>query len=92
LPVPRFRDVRVVFLAKVYFLRRLDPSAVSSLLDAQLGVLERTATRLRRRGAVASDDPAFGAAVASFRQGQIERTIEWIRENRELLEPTKERE
>jgi PadR family transcriptional regulator AphA len=90
-PVARFRDLRVVFLAKVYFLRRLDSAAVPRLLDGQLALLERTAARLRRRGAVPSDDPAFGAVVASFRRGQIEQTMAWLKESRELLERAKER-
>ncbi len=89
-PVVRFRELRVVFLAKIYFLRRVDPAGVASLVDAQIAELERALQSLGHRGAVKSDDPSLEAAVVSFRRGQIAGAVAWLRENRESLGQAKE--
>jgi PadR family transcriptional regulator AphA len=89
-PVTHPRDLRVVFLAKVYFLRRLSPDAVGSLVDAQSSKLAETLASLEKRGAVASNDPALGAAACSFRMAQMKSALRWLEENRSLLGTVKE--
>jgi DNA-binding PadR family transcriptional regulator len=89
-PVTHPRDLRVVFLAKVYFLRRLRPEAVRGLVDAQSSQLCVILAALRERGSASSDDGAVAAATCSFRAGQMETAIRWLDANRELLESAKE--
>ena len=89
-PVTHPRDLRVVFLAKVYFLRKLRPEGVASLLDAQRGQLAETLGSVKNRGAIASDDVAVGTAACSFRAAQMESALRWLEENRTLLESVKE--
>lgn len=89
-PVTHPRDLRVVFLAKVYFLRRLRPEAVRGLIDAERGQLCDIAAALRERGSASSDDAAIAAATCSFRAGQIENAIRWLDASRKLLESAKE--
>lgn len=89
-PVTHPRDLRVVFLAKVYFLRRLRPEAVGSLVDAQSRQLSKALASLEERGAVASNDAALGMAACSFRMAQMESAMRWLEENRPLLEAAKE--
>ncbi len=89
-PVAHPRDLRVVFLAKVYFLRKLRPDAVGTLIDAQMSQLATALASLGERRAVASDDAALGTAACSFRVAQMESALRWLEENRPLLETVKE--
>ncbi|MEN6370183.1 MAG: PadR family transcriptional regulator [Thermotogota bacterium] len=89
-PVTHPRDLRVVFLAKVYFLRKLRPEAVGSLIDVQRSKLSEAVASLGERGAVRSNDTALGAAACSFRVAQMESALRWLEENRSLLETVKE--
>ena len=45
-PVAAGRDLRVEFLAKLYFARRAGPHAAAALLDAQIAVARGWASRL----------------------------------------------
>jgi len=84
-PVRPLRNVRVEFLAKVYFLRRLAPEKISSLIDEELHALGELGRRLESAN-VGSDDPRFGGIVISFRKAQGKSVIEWLKENRRFLE------
>jgi len=84
-PVRPLRNIRVEFLAKVYFLRRLSPEKIPALIDAELEALGELADRLAN-ARVESDDGRFGEIVVSFRQSQVSSVIGWLRENRKLLE------
>ncbi len=84
-PVRPLRNIRIEFLAKVYFLRRLAPERIPALIDAELEVLAQLSECLA--GArVESDDESFGEIVVSFRQSQVRGVIGWLKGNRELLE------
>lgn len=81
-PVPRLRDLRVEFLAKLYFLRRHRPGAVQALLDRQDGALGRAADAWdARRGG----DPWLETVSASFRRRQTESARAWIHEVKDSL-------
>jgi len=84
-PVRPLRRIRVEFLAKVYFLRRHAPERLPDLIDAEIRVIDGFAERLAD-ARVESDDPRFGEIVISFRKSQADGAIEWLRENRKLLE------
>jgi len=89
-PVAHPRDLRVEFLAKLYFLRRRSAEAARGLIDAQVGVLEEADAGLARRGALESDDAGFGEIAASFRRQRLRSTIEWLRESEALLTEVEE--
>jgi PadR family transcriptional regulator AphA len=84
-PVEHLRDMRVEFLAKVYFARRRSREAVRELIAAQIGVLERLEGGLSRRDSVESDDAGFGGMIVSFRQGRVRSMVDWLQEERDSL-------
>ncbi len=89
-PVEHLRDMRVEFLAKVYFLRRRSFTAVSELVEAQIRTLEELESKLSRHKALESDDAGFGEISASFRKKRMRSMIEWLEENKDALRRTEE--
>lgn len=89
-PVAHPRDLRVVFLAKVYFLRRLRPAAVGRLVDAQEAELGTALAVLEKRATIASDDVAVATAARTFRAAHVKSALCWLEANRTLLESVKE--
>lgn len=86
-PARHVRQIRVEFMAKVYFLRRLAPDSVARLIDVQSTALRELEKHLSRRRRVETDDDVLGALAASYRRNQVRSTIRWLEENaRELLE------
>ena len=83
--VGHLRDVRVELLAKVYFLRQLDPNRIGQLIDVELETLTGLRERLRSRERIASDDKDFGALALAFRVSQLSSTVAWLESNRERL-------
>ena len=90
-PVEHLRDVRVEFLAKIYFLRRLSPERIATFVDAQIRVLENLESKLSRRGRLQSDDVGLGEIAVSFRTKQTRSLIEWLKESECALEETENR-
>lgn len=87
-PVARPRDVRVEFLAKLFFLRRHRPDELDSLLRRQADALRRAAAS---EGATAGD-PWIADVAASFRRRQTESVLAWVDEvRRELQDEGKDR-
>ena len=84
-PVPHARQLRVEFLAKVYFLRRLAPNRLAALVEGQIAVLRRLSGHLEERSSIETDDAGLGALTLSFRQSRIRGTIGWLEENRRRL-------
>ena len=89
-PVRHLRDVRVEFLAKVYFVRRLDPSRIPELIDAERRALHELGERLSERDAIASDDEPFGRLALSFRRCQIGAALAWLDEHDDALADVRE--
>jgi len=84
-PVRHLRDVRIELLAKLYFLRRLAPERVTTLVDDELNALRQLARRLAVRESIESDDRAFGRLALSFRRSQVAGTLKWLEDHREAL-------
>ncbi len=78
-PVPAVRDIRVEFLAKLYFFDRLGLEGVASLLGAQRALCQDRLEELERRAAEIADD-RFDRVVSDFRRWRIRSTIEWLRD------------
>jgi PadR family transcriptional regulator, regulatory protein AphA len=80
-PVPRLRDVRIEFLAKLYFLRQHRPEELESLLERQAKALEQAIAELNESGG----DPWMTSIAAAFRRHQTESALAWIDEVRRSL-------
>jgi DNA-binding PadR family transcriptional regulator len=75
-PVPAIRDMRVEFLAKLYFFQTLELDGVGVLLEGQKRSCRE---RLHQLGLEAGGmRDAFERAVNGFRQRRIEATLDWL--------------
>jgi len=77
-PVPALRDLRVEFLAKLYFLLKLDPHGIPPLIEAEIDALKNLAREIRRQEPP-QEDPSMWKCVRDFRLGQIEAALKWLR-------------
>jgi len=91
-PVHHVRQIRVEFMAKVYFLRRLAPGSLARLVEGQTETLRRLEEHLSKRARLESDDDVLGTLAASYRRSQVRGTIRWLEENVAQLLGTKEAE
>lgn len=79
-PVGRTRELRLDFLVKLYFVRRLAPDALPALIERQRATLREAATRLEGQIAAAGDDEgaAFTRDALALRLGQTRAAIDWL--------------
>jgi len=89
-PVRHLRDVRVEFLAKLYFLHRLAPERMEGLINDEIAILERVHSRLARRKGLSIEDELVGRLALSFRLSQLQATIGWLRDCASELKNKKE--
>ncbi len=82
-PVPAMRDMRVEFLAKLYFFHTLELGGVDALLEAQKDVCRQRLDQLAQgrrpspRAEGGTEDP-FERIVDAFRRRRIEASLEWL--------------
>lgn len=76
-PVRNIRDIRVLFLAKLYFLHQLGLAGVDELVEAQKAVCRERMDSLARSAAGLSADD-FGNLVFEFRRRQLEAILGWL--------------
>jgi len=91
-PVRHVRRIRVEFLAKLYFLRRLAPERLPEVIRAQIAVLRELQEHMHRRPHLRTDDALLGALASSYRRNQVEATIRWLEENEQRIAEGKENE
>ncbi len=84
-PVRHLRDMRVEFLAKLYFLRRKGDKAAISLIDDQATFLERLRARVSQHRDLPTDDRTLADLATSFRAHQMGAAIEWLNECKQAL-------
>jgi len=78
-PVPRGRDFRLEFLAKVYFARQQSAATLHALVTAQETLFRDWLAELQ--SALATLDPAsYEALVYRFRVGQLRAMLAWLEE------------
>lgn len=79
-PVERTREIRLDFLVKLYFVRRLAPQSVPALIDRQRVVLTGALTRLRNQTAMGTgnEDARFTRDVLDLRLRQTQAAINWL--------------
>ena len=76
-PVVNTRDIRVLFLAKLYFVRQLGLDGLEELIEAQKAICRERADGIARRAAELSSED-FENLVLGFRHHQLEAIIEWL--------------
>jgi len=84
-PVAHLRDMRVEFLAKVYFLRRRSAAQVDQLIESQIEHLGKAESGTRSRKGIPSDDRVFGLLVSSFRKHRMESMVTWLQIERDRI-------
>ncbi|HET7092361.1 MAG TPA: PadR family transcriptional regulator [Thermomicrobiales bacterium] len=84
-PVARTREIRLEFLVKLYFARRLDPAWADRLVAEQRDICRRLYDSLAAQLAGAEhaaaddgDDARFGAAVLRLRAMQTRAALDWL--------------
>jgi DNA-binding PadR family transcriptional regulator len=83
-PVARTREIRLEFLVKLYFARRLDPDQAAWLVDEQRDICRRLYDSLTTQlaQAAAPDAPdgetAFAADVLRLRAMQTRAALDWL--------------
>jgi hypothetical protein len=75
-PAPHLRHIRLEFLARLYFFRRLSLPGFEKLVASQKALLQSRVGLLSRAAAQANDD--FWRLVLDFRQGQMEAVMRWL--------------
>jgi PadR family transcriptional regulator AphA len=75
-PVPYLRNIRVEFLARLYFYRRLRLHGLDELVERQKAVCRAQIERFAQMTSDTQDD--FRQLVLEFRIGQLEAVVEWL--------------
>jgi len=76
--VPAIRDMRVEFLAKLYFFRTLNLEGAGHLLEVQRVLCQEQLAELEERADGSSND-FFERIVSDFRRRRIQATVDWLR-------------
>lgn len=75
-PTPHLRNIRLEFLARLYFFRRLALPGLDRLVAEQQALYRGRVESLARAAAQTDDD--FARLVLEFRQGQLEAAVRWL--------------
>jgi PadR family transcriptional regulator AphA len=75
-PAQHVRHIRLGFLARLYFFRRLSLPGLEQLVTEQKALLQPRIESLSRAAAEADDD--FWRLVLEFRRGEMEAVIHWL--------------
>ncbi|MBN1657536.1 MAG: PadR family transcriptional regulator [Anaerolineae bacterium] len=84
-PVPYLRHIRVEFLARLYFYRRLSLHGLDELVAKQKGVCQEQIERFARMANEAEEE--FRRLVLEFRVGQLEAVVAWLDRCVEVVDP-----
>ena len=82
-PVEKPRDIRLIFLLKLYFTQKFLPQQMSNLIEQEIVACEQFLTHLetkRLSTVVAEDEAFFDAIVLRSRVHQTHALLEWLRE------------
>ena len=82
-PTPYLRHIRVEFLARLYFFRRLALDDLDELVARQQAVCRSQVERFEQLAAEGEDE--FRRCVLEFRRGQLEAVIRWLDRCLEIL-------
>jgi PadR family transcriptional regulator AphA len=82
-PTTHLHHMRLEFLARLYFFRRLSLPGVEQLVSQQKAVCQDQIERFDELAAEAQDD--FRRLVLEFRRGQLEAAVHWLDRCLEIL-------
>ena len=82
---PYLRHMRVDFMARLYFFRRLSLPGLPQLVAQQKAVCQAQVERFDQLAAETGDD--FRRLVLEFRRGQLEAAVQWLDRCLEVLCP-----
>jgi PadR family transcriptional regulator AphA len=74
IPVPHGRELRIEFLAKLYFARRQQPATALALIEAQTVLLHQWLAQ----NPTPPQTDTYRYLVHAFRAGQIQAMLEWL--------------
>lgn len=82
-PVERPRDIRILFLIKLYFVQRLHPEQITQLIAQQIQACQSFLTHLQTKQNATSQIPDaetafFEQVVLSSRRHQTHSLLEWL--------------
>jgi PadR family transcriptional regulator AphA len=77
-PLERMRDLRLAFLAKLFFIRELSLSGSDELIRKQEDIFQKQLRSIKQQDEKTHEE--FEHFVLRFRIGQIEAVISWLRE------------
>lgn len=85
IPVEKPRDIRMLFLIKLYFVRRILPDQVSTLIHKQIVACQHFLANLKARqcstqGNPQEDDIFFDQVILSSRIHQTQALLTWLQE------------
>jgi DNA-binding PadR family transcriptional regulator len=72
------RDFRHDFMARVYFLRHLQPEKLPEMIDQQLEVSQRWLTLNQNKETALSKPGTFENITYHFRVSQIQSMVDWL--------------
>ncbi len=76
-PSEHARDLRIEFLAKLYFFRQLGVSGGGELVESQIAILERLQSRFLKKKESAKDD--YKRLVYGFRIATLNGWLDWLK-------------
>ena len=75
-PLERMRDLRLEFLAKLFFIRELNLSGSDELIKKQMDIFQKQLSVIKGEDKNTLED--FERLVLRFRIGQIEAVLSWL--------------
>lgn len=75
-PTRHVRDIRIEFLAKLFFFRRLSLEGSDRLIDAQIQVLQGIREKIRERRK--SENDPYERLVLGFKTATLEAWLHWL--------------
>jgi DNA-binding PadR family transcriptional regulator len=86
-PLERIRDLRLEFLAKIFFIQELNLSGIDELIGKQINIFQEQLRGMKQKDEISEDK--FDHLVIQFRIGQIEAVLAWLQECEKYLKEKK---
>lgn len=77
-PSKHVRDLRIEFLAKLFFFDRLSLKGGSELIKVQVQVLEEIREKIEQRQKNEKEKNPYNKLVFGFKMATVEATLEWL--------------
>jgi PadR family transcriptional regulator AphA len=89
-PLERMRDLRLEFLAKLFFIKELNLTGSDELIRKQMDIFQTQLRDIKREDE--SRHEGFERLVLRFRIGQIEAVLAWLQDCARHINPTSRRD